>query len=71
MADDADELDIAGLMTMAPGDHVLVALRSTLDPAEAQEMHDALADLFPGVGFTFLTDVSSVAILRDPGGEPR
>lgn len=63
------EFDVSAAFRLAEGDHVLIALRDTLSATEAQEMHDALGDLFPGIGFTFLTDVTSVAVLRKPGAD--
>lgn len=50
------------LIVLRPGDKVLVTLSDDPDPEDAQTFLVQLRKDFPGVDFTFLSGVSSIAV---------
>ena len=50
------------MVILEPGDRVLVAVPSDADRREAHQLHEHLAQQFPGVMFVVLVGVDSVTV---------
>jgi protein involved in polysaccharide export with SLBB domain len=53
------------MVLLRPGDRVLVTVAEDMEPVEAQDMAATLRDAFPGVDFTVLAGVASIAVMGE------
>lgn len=55
-------LDGLTAINLKPGDNVLITLRYGLDLRERDEMAERLREVFPGVRFALVPDVSFISV---------